>query len=135
MQLLWSICWYLRIYCTGIYTWVSGVKIICIKFTHFYQYPWQSKWWTKESWWHVCGLSLQIFLTWYFETFCNKILVKIIGCLKTIYTYYMGYYIYLFINKIYAHINIWGLPWWLSSKEYICQHRRLKFDPWIGKIP
>ena len=45
------------------------------------------------------------------------------------------YYIYLFINKIYAYINIWGLPWWLSSKEYICQHRRLKFDPWIGKIP
>jgi len=25
-----------------------------------------------------------------------------------------------------------GLPWWLSGKEFT---RRLRFDPWVGKIP
>ena len=44
-------------------------------------------------------------------------------------------YIYLFVNKIYVYINIWGLPWWLSSKDSTCQCRRLKFDSWVGKIP
>ena len=24
---------------------------------------------------------------------------------------------------------------WLSGKESTCQGRRLRFDPWIGKIP
>ena len=31
----------------------------------------------------------------------------------------------------------WGLPWWLSGKESSClsrRHRRLGFDPWVGKI-
>ena len=28
-----------------------------------------------------------------------------------------------------------GLPWWLSGKEYTCQCRRLGSDPWVGKIP
>ena len=28
-----------------------------------------------------------------------------------------------------------GFPWWLSGKESPCQCRRLRFDPWIGKIP
>ena len=28
-----------------------------------------------------------------------------------------------------------GLPWWLSGKEPACQHRSLRFDPWVGKIP
>ena len=28
-----------------------------------------------------------------------------------------------------------GLPWWLSSKEYIWQCRRCGFDAWVGKIP
>ena len=27
------------------------------------------------------------------------------------------------------------LPRWLSDKESTCQHRRLRFDPWAGKIP
>ena len=27
------------------------------------------------------------------------------------------------------------LPRWLSGKESKCQHRRRRFDPWIGKIP
>ena len=33
---------------------------------------------------------------------------------------------------------IWGLPWWLSSKESACQcgrHMRHGFDPWVRKIP
>ena len=28
-----------------------------------------------------------------------------------------------------------GLPWWISGKEFPCQCRRLRFDPWSGKIP
>ena len=28
-----------------------------------------------------------------------------------------------------------AFPWWLSGKESPCQCRRLRFDPWIGKIP
>ena len=28
-----------------------------------------------------------------------------------------------------------GLPWWLSSKESTCLHKRHGFSPWIGKIP
>ena len=27
------------------------------------------------------------------------------------------------------------LPRWLSGKELVCQHRRGRFDPWVGKIP
>ena len=32
---------------------------------------------------------------------------------------------------IYMH----GLPWWLSSKESICQCRSCRFSPWVRKIP
>ena len=27
-----------------------------------------------------------------------------------------------------------GLLWWLGGKESTCQCRRLRFDPWVGKI-
>ena len=29
----------------------------------------------------------------------------------------------------------WELPRWLSGIEAACQCRRLRFDPWVGKIP
>ena len=28
-----------------------------------------------------------------------------------------------------------GFPWWLTDKEVICQCRRHRSDPWVGKIP
>ncbi|CAM9916482.1 unnamed protein product [Rangifer tarandus platyrhynchus] len=28
-----------------------------------------------------------------------------------------------------------GLPWWIGSKESICQCRRHRFDPWTRMIP
>ena len=28
-----------------------------------------------------------------------------------------------------------GLPRWLSGKEFACQGRTHKFDPWVEKIP
>ena len=31
--------------------------------------------------------------------------------------------------------KLYGLPWWLSSKESACQCRRCKFDSWVMKIP
>ena len=39
------------------------------------------------------------------------------------------------------HIDLRGcnsvhrLSWWLSDKESVCQYRRHRFDPWVGKIP
>ena len=30
---------------------------------------------------------------------------------------------------------IFGLPWWISGKESICQCRRPGFDSWVRKIP
>ena len=43
-------------------------------------------------------------------------------------------------KKLYWHIifpatPLRELPQWLSGKESICQCRRPKFDPWVGKIP
>ena len=32
-------------------------------------------------------------------------------------------------------ITIWGLPWYLSTKESACQCSRHRFDPWSRKIP
>ena len=32
-------------------------------------------------------------------------------------------------------INCLELPLWLSGKEFTCQFRRHRFDPWAGKIP
>ena len=32
-------------------------------------------------------------------------------------------------------LTVYGLPWWLSGKEFSCQYMRHVFDPWIGKIP
>ena len=31
-------------------------------------------------------------------------------------------------------IPVPNLPWWLSAKESACWCKRLKFDPWVGKI-
>ena len=33
--------------------------------------------------------------------------------------------------------QLWGLPQWLSGKEFACQCRRHRcgFHPWVGKIP
>ena len=28
-----------------------------------------------------------------------------------------------------------GLPRWLSGKEFTCQGRRCRFNPWVRKIP
>ena len=40
------------------------------------------------------------------------------------------------IIYIIAYTTIkYGLPWWLSAKESTCQCRRLKFHPWVRKIP
>ena len=33
------------------------------------------------------------------------------------------------------HLRLNGLPKWLSGKEFTCQSRRPRFDPWVGKIP
>ena len=30
---------------------------------------------------------------------------------------------------------VWGLPWWLSGKEYTNQDRRQRFSLWCRKIP
>ena len=35
---------------------------------------------------------------------------------------------------LHSHIK-YGLPWWLSGKESLCQCRRCRFHPRVGKIP
>ena len=43
---------------------------------------------------------------------------------------------YYLFKKYYKPITVWyGLPWGLSCKEPACQYRRLRFDPWVRKIP
>ena len=44
------------------------------------------------------------------------------------------------ILKVYTHWIAtshvpFGLSWWLSGKESICQCRRCRFNSWVGKIP
>ena len=39
-------------------------------------------------------------------------------------------HIYVYLRNYYS----W-LPRWLSGKEPICQSRRHRFDPWVGRIP
>ena len=41
------------------------------------------------------------------------------------------------IGEVYygSCVQVDGLPWWLMGKESFCQCRRLKFDPWVRKIP
>ena len=29
--------------------------------------------------------------------------------------------------------NMLGLPRWLSGREFVCQYKRLEFDPWVRK--
>ena len=31
--------------------------------------------------------------------------------------------------------SVWRLSWWLSGKKSVCQCKRHRFDPWVGKIP
>ena len=66
---------------------------------------------------------------------------------------YMYMYMYIYIHVyiciicmyiyicIYIHTDIFLYnvicrhhPWWLSGKESLCQHKRCKFIPWVGKI-
>ena len=39
------------------------------------------------------------------------------------------------MNSLQFPKYIRGLPRWLSSKESACQCGRLRFSPWVGKIP
>ena len=43
--------------------------------------------------------------------------------------------IYHFCLSVWLSVYLSGLAWWLSCKESACQSRRLRFDPWVGKIP
>ena len=38
-------------------------------------------------------------------------------------------------NFYMLYIVALGLPWWLSGKESPWQCKRLRFNPWVGKIP
>ena len=38
-------------------------------------------------------------------------------------------------SDLYSHLTCARLPWWLSGEELACQHRRHRWDPWVGKIP
>ena len=65
----------------------------------------------------------------------HKQYIKHMGCRKNIlafpYTYVVCVCVYMYT---YIHTYIHRLPWWLSGKEYTCQWRRHRFDPWVGMI-
>ena len=44
-------------------------------------------------------------------------------------------YNYTSTKITHTHTHTHGLPKWLSGKESTCQCRRLRFNPWIRKIP
>ena len=51
---------------------------------------------------------------------------------------FSGLYLLFHFHKYHTALVIVGLPRWLSGKESACQCRRqkrLRFDPWVGKIP
>ena len=41
------------------------------------------------------------------------------------------WFLCLFYRRVYGY----GLPRWLSRKEFTCQCKRCGLDPWAGKIP
>ena len=44
----------------------------------------------------------------------------------------------IFFHQYLWYTRDWGLPWWLSGKQFACQCRKCRrrgFDPWVGKIP
>ena len=41
----------------------------------------------------------------------------------------------LSLSNVWSKVSFQGILWWLSGKESTCQPRRLRFDPWSGKIP
>ena len=42
------------------------------------------------------------------------------------------------LKNVHTIVYLWvlnsQLPWWLSGKEFSCQCRRHRFDPWVRKI-
>ena len=67
--------------------------------------------------------------------YCTTVLFKVLACkLKNV--QFFVFFMYYLFKKYYKPITVWyGLPWGLSCKEPACQYRRLRFDPWVRKIP
>ena len=40
----------------------------------------------------------------------------------------------MWVNPLSSSQGLFGLPRWLSSKEFTCQCRRHGFNPWVGNI-
>ena len=40
-----------------------------------------------------------------------------------------------FLSLLKPLLSPFGLPWWLSGKEFAFQCRRCRLDPWVSKIP
>ena len=60
-------------------------------------------------------------------------------CVSSSMLLFLYLFIYIELQLIYNLVLTSGvcgyLPWWLSSKESACQHRRHGFHPWLGNIP
>ena len=52
-------------------------------------------------------------------------------------SYMVGFVVFFFLvmfkNRLFVVFSE-GLPRWLIGKDYICQCRRSRFDPWVRKI-
>ena len=38
-------------------------------------------------------------------------------------------------SYLFNQLLLSGLPQWLGGKEFTCQCKRHRFNPWVGKIP
>ena len=42
---------------------------------------------------------------------------------------------FFFSSISFPQLPTWGFPRWLNDREFACQCRSLRFNPWVGKIP
>ena len=69
---------------------------------------------------------------------CHIFVYLFITCLSTYSLSVSHIYLAFYYLSIYLYHMWCVLPRWCIGKEFTCQcrrHRRLRFDPWVGKIP
>ena len=76
-------------------------------------------------------LSSQFHLL-YFLQYCNFYLVTTVNTIPTTVSVLECFQ----PKEASGHMwGVFGLPWWLCSKESACQCRKCSFNHWVGKIP
>ena len=75
----------------------------------------------------ICGLFNHVLLN--FQTFGGFLFMLLV---------FVSHLMLLWSKKLFwfwSFKSCWGLPWWLSNKEFDCRCGRHGFNPCFGKIP